>query len=70
MNFINLFSIQSVVTIFLFFSVIRVRAILMLPCIFFTWWMWVLCILVGYTLYKVYISLQHSVLILRKIFLS
>ena len=34
MNFINLFSIQSVVKIFLFFSVLRVRAILMLPCIF------------------------------------
>ena len=29
MNFINLFSIQSVVKIFLFFSVLRVRAILM-----------------------------------------
>ena len=36
MNFINFISIQSVVTAFLFFSMLRVRTILMLPCIFFT----------------------------------
>ena len=34
MNFINLISIQSVVTAFLFFSMLRFGTILMLSCIF------------------------------------
>ena len=64
MNFINFISIQSVVTAFLFFSMLRVRTILMLSCIF----LYMVTVSFVYTLYKMYISLQHIVLILRKIF--
>ena len=69
MNFIDfIFLSQSVVTVFLFvlfFSMLRVGTILMLPCIFFTV---MLTVSFVYTLYKVHIFLQHFVLILHKIF--
>ena len=72
MNFIDLFSFQSVVTlffffnlilIFLFFSMLRVRTILNVALHF----LYMLTVSFVYTLYKVYISLQHFVLILHKI---
>ena len=65
MNFIDLFSIQSVVTvyIFLFFECLELNNSNVA-----LHFLYMVTVSFVYTMYKVYISLQHFVLILRKVF--
>ena len=64
MNFINFISIQSVVTAFVFFSMLKSQNNSKVVLHF----LYMVTVSFVYTLYKVHISLQHFVLILRKIF--
>ena len=63
MNFIDLLYIQSVVTVLFFLVCLELERFYVA-----LHFLYMLTVSFVYTLYKVYVSLQHFVLILRKIF--